>query len=118
MWRSVCAALSVVCASTLAWGQPPNLTADDLDELAKRLRYATGHIDIPGGRASMELPVGFRYLAASDARYILETVWGNPPDPDVLGLVVPPGATMPAGWAVVITYEDSGYISDDDAGDI
>ncbi len=47
-------------------------------------------------------------------------MWGNPPDDSVLGLIVPrsPGLTADDSWAVVVTYSDDGYVSDDDAAKI
>jgi uncharacterized membrane-anchored protein len=49
---------------------------------------------------------------------LLEDGWGNPPDSDVLGMLVPNDISPFAdeGWGVVITYVDEGYVSDKEAG--
>jgi uncharacterized membrane-anchored protein len=51
---------------------------------------------------------------------VVEQLWGNPPDESVLGLVVPRGRGLldDHGWAVVVTYSDDGYVSDEDAAKI
>ena len=51
---------------------------------------------------------------------MLEQLWGNPPDDSVLGMVVPKGRGVldDTGWAVVVTYSDEGYVSDEDAAKI
>ena len=45
------------------------------------------------------------------------TLWGNPPMPDPLGLLMPVnvGPLNPESWAVIITYEEEGYVKDKDA---
>jgi uncharacterized membrane-anchored protein len=49
---------------------------------------------------------------------VLTQVWGNPAEAvtDVLGLVLPKGTTASDNvWGAVVTYEDTGYVSDKDA---
>ena len=44
---------------------------------------------------------------------------GNPPDSDVLGLILPRASAAWATrnpWAVVVTYSDDGYVSDEEGG--
>ncbi len=52
-----------------------------------------------------------------DAHTVLVTLWGNPPMPDPLGLLMPvnAGPLNPDSWAVIITYEEEGYVKDKDA---
>mgnify|MGYP006217387677 CR=1 FL=1 len=56
----------------------------------------------------------------NDARRVLEDMWGNPPDDSVLGMIVPrrPGLSEQDSWAVVVTWSDDGYVSDEDASKI
>jgi uncharacterized membrane-anchored protein len=72
--------------------------------------------------ARLELPKGYRYLSGSDARKVVVDLWGNPPDKGsgLLGMVVPAGEdlTKPDSWAIVITFEEDGHISDKDADEI
>lgn len=81
-----------------------------------------GKITLESGLADLSLPEGFRYLDKADARKVLVEVWRNPPQAadDQLGMIVPAGFN-PAGqeaWGVIISYEDSGYVKDNDANKI
>ena len=102
----VCSALAFILAATAAAQDPPP------DKPAHEYSWVTGKVDVEGGYAGIELPEGWRYLHRRDARHVVEQEWGNPPDPDTLGLVVPPGE---ADWAIIVSYEDSGHVEDDDA---
>jgi uncharacterized membrane-anchored protein len=66
------------------------------------------------------VPGSFRYLDGPQSRYVLETLWGNPEDSTVLGMVVPEdrGILADNAWAFIVTYEEMGYVEDDDADDI
>ncbi|MEO8000980.1 MAG: DUF2167 domain-containing protein [Arenimonas sp.] len=100
--------------------------AQGADEEAKAkalldsLQYQTGAVAVTEAKAHLDLKPGFRYLAKSDARKVLENYWGNPPDDSVLGLIVPEKDPLGTdhSWAVVVTYSDEGYVSDEDANKI
>ncbi|MGB0797981.1 MAG: DUF2167 domain-containing protein, partial [Planktomarina sp.] len=51
--------------------------------------------------------------------YVLSELWGNPPDPGTLGLLMPAGITPfhSGSWAVEIYFDEIGYVSDEDAND-
>lgn len=91
-------------------------------ELTKDLQYQEGSADLPGGMAHLELPKGFRYLNPADAKKVVVDLWGNPPQSasDILGMVVPAGEelTSPESWAIVLSFEEDGYVSDKDADKI
>lgn len=89
-------------------------------QLVQSLQYSDGKVAIAQAQAHLNLGKEFRYLGAADARKVLEQLWGNPPDADVLGMVVPRGGDLldDKGWAVVVTYADEGYVSDEDAAKI
>jgi uncharacterized membrane-anchored protein len=90
--------------------------------LTKDLRYQEGTTELPGGIARLELPAGYRYLDAADAKKIVVDLWGNPPQAasDILGMVVPAGEqlTHPGSWAIILSFEEDGYVSDKDADEI
>ena len=96
---------------------------DDAQAAAQRralidsLHYKTGAIALPGADASLQVQSGFRFLDTADSRKVLEDLWGNPPDDSVLGMLVPDNAPFGSehNWAVVLTYSDDGYVSDEDA---
>lgn len=89
-------------------------------QLVASLHWRDGEVSVPGALARLRLDNDFRYLEAADARKVLEQLWGNPPDDSVLGMVVPKGRGVldGHGWAVVVTYSDEGYVSDEDAARI
>lgn len=90
------------------------------EDLLKQLDFHGGDIAVPGAHARFHLDDKFQYLQQADARRVLEQLWGNPPDESVLGLIVPkqPGLLEDGSWAVVVTYSDEGYVSDEDAAEI
>ncbi len=79
------------------------------------LHYASGTVTVGDQLATIELPPDYQYLQADDARFVVEKLWGNPPDASVLGLVVPPKQADNFDWAIVVSFEDTGYVKDDDA---
>jgi uncharacterized membrane-anchored protein len=86
--------------------------------ISERLHPQTGDIRIPDANAVLHLGENYYFLPADEARLILTDAWGNPPDSaaNVLGLVFPAGKTfMDDTWGAVITWQPSGYVSDDDA---
>jgi uncharacterized membrane-anchored protein len=88
------------------------------EEFESKLAYKTGTVSLPGGMATLTLPQSFRYLGEQDSRKLL-VAWGNPPESGegVLGMLVPSGLSPLSedGWAIVITYDEDGYVSDEDA---
>ncbi len=92
----------------------------DASAFVASLRFKEGEISIPEADAKLRLGNDFHYLDKADARRVLESFWGNPPDDTVLGLVVPRSTplTDDRSWAVVVTYSDDGYIADEDAARI
>jgi uncharacterized membrane-anchored protein len=81
--------------------------------------FAAGKV-AAAGVAEIELPGGWRYLQAKEARMVVEQVWGNPPDPGTKGLAIPSESADPRDWpfAVIVSYDDTGHVEDDDAADI
>lgn len=89
-------------------------------QFVQSLQFRSGEIAVPQAQAHFRLGSQFRYLDKPDARRVLEEFWGNPPDDDVLGLVVPAATPLDSeqSWAVVVTYSDEGYVTDEDAAKI
>lgn len=84
------------------------------------LKYQQGEIVLPNGIAALNVPKEFRYLDPHDAERVLVMAWGNPQGSDTLGMLFPAGVSPLAkeGWGVVITYEEDGHVSDEDADHI
>lgn len=81
------------------------------------LHWKTGKITLPGGKAEISLPAGYRYLDPSDAETVIEDLWGNPDGKNTLGMVFGPGQEplTNGGWGAILSYDDDGHIDDEDA---
>jgi uncharacterized membrane-anchored protein len=108
----------------VAMGAHAQDSQTDQEQAARALvagfQWRDGQVAVEQAQARFHLDGNFRYLGAADARKVLEQLWGNPPDDSVLGMVVPKGRGVldDSGWAVVVTYSDEGYVSDEDAAKI
>ncbi|MBL4632048.1 MAG: DUF2167 domain-containing protein [Paraglaciecola sp.] len=91
-------------------------------EMWQSMSPQTGEILLAGDVATLNVPDSFYYLNKDDSRKVLEEVWGNPPGAAdaLLGMLFPAGMTPfeSQTWGVTIEYEQDGYVSDVDAGDI
>ena len=116
-WLAVLAALPVAALPAQKLQEtPPNLTPEQMEA---RLHYQTGHVKLRGGLATLEVPAEFRYLDPRETDLVIRA-WGNPPDNTTLGMIVPAGIGVfdRESWAVVITYDEDGFVKDDDAATI
>jgi uncharacterized membrane-anchored protein len=89
------------------------------EEFEASLGYQTGTIALSGGLATLRLPPSFRYINPESARRLLTAAWDNPPGTadGTLGMLIP-AAVSPLssdGWGIVITYDEDGFVNDDDA---
>jgi uncharacterized membrane-anchored protein len=93
------------------------ITAEDF--LAS-LSFQKGNITLPGDVASLALPDDFHYLSPADTEKVLVTAWGNPPGNETLGMIIrgPDDVLAQDSWAVIIGYEEDGYVSDEDADSV
>lgn len=92
---------------------PPQMVA-----LEKSLHKQTGDVRIPEAKAVLHLGQRYYMLPANEARRVLTEVWGNPPASvaNVLGMVIERDRTIfDTVWGAIITYEDTGHVSDADA---
>lgn len=90
---------------------------DSMSALADRLEWRQGQVVLKDGIATLNVPAGFRYLDADDARWVLEDAWGNPDGEGTLGMLFP-SSVNPVdadSWGVVITFDEDGYVKDDEA---
>jgi uncharacterized membrane-anchored protein len=100
--------------------QEPTGPEETIAEFEATLSYQQGTITLGNGLAVLNVPESFRFLGPDDAQRVLVDAWGNPPGEKPLGMLTPVGVSPLSddGWAVVITYEEDGYVEDDDAASI
>lgn len=115
--------------STRSAADKPAADAPELDPATKALvakvsafKYETGEVKLQAGRAKLTLPEGYTFLGPKDGKVVIEELWGNPPGSasDIEGIVIPRGqdVTDDHSWAIIVQFEDDGYVSDEDADDI
>lgn len=98
----------------------PAMTPEMVDWL-EQLDPQSGTVSIEGAQATLDLGEDYIYYGAGDTRLILTEAWGNPPDAaiGVLGMVMPAGSTpFDDAWGAVISFDDVGYVEDDDAAEV
>jgi uncharacterized membrane-anchored protein len=89
-----------------------------LDSLEASFQYQTGEINL-GDIGTLQVPKGFRYLDSAQARFVIHDLWGNPGGGGTLGMIVPENMAIATdAWAFIITYDEMGYVKDDDADEI
>jgi uncharacterized membrane-anchored protein len=93
--------------------------AETKTDILRSLNYQKGTISLGDNLASISLNQNFYYLNKTDTQTFLTRVWENPPATaeGVLGMLLPAklNPLSAEGWAVVIKYDASGYVSDADA---
>jgi uncharacterized membrane-anchored protein len=97
-------------------------SAQEERELFAKLRMQGGAVTLGDGIATLKVGANFGYLNPQDAEVFLTQIWGNTKGSGTnsLGLLVPKDIDVLSrdGWAVVIGFDDDGYVSDEDAGKI
>ncbi|WP_212004565.1 DUF2167 domain-containing protein [Chitinophaga sp. HK235] len=90
-----------------------------VDSIRKAQKYETGLIQLPGGRAEIKIPAGFKFLNKEQSKFVLTRLWGNPESSaaNALGMIFPEKSDpfTDSSYAFVVEYEDVGYVKDDDA---
>ncbi len=88
------------------------------EKLLASLDRQTGTIPIQAAKADLVLGDKYYFVGPEQSRTILVDIWRNPPASanGVLGMVFPKGKSfVDDTWSAVITFEATGYVSDDDA---
>ncbi len=116
-------ALLFACLTGSGAEAPKPDSVERIAEISKRvanLKPQSGDIVLHDGLAKAALPAHLRYLNPTDAATVLTDIWGNPKGGRTLGMIVPAdfNPLNDESWAVVITFEEDGYVKDDDAGSI
>ena len=90
------------------------------DSLEASFKYQHGEIQLDNGIGVLNVPPGFRFLDSDQSEYVIHDLWGNPPDARTLGMIIPEniGLTNERSWAFIITYDEMGFVKDNDADDV
>lgn len=94
--------------------------AETAEHFLASLKQQTGTITLPSGIATLKLNDEFYYLDPADTERLLTDGWGNPPGFKTLGMIVPKAVSplSERGWGVIVSYNNDGHISDEDAAKI
>ena len=109
--------LALCSQAVFAQAAPQRLSKEEFEA---SLKFQQGEVTLPQGIATLKIPASFRYLGPEDAQRILEQAWGNPKGDGTLGMLFPADVSPleEHGWGVVITYDEDGHVSDEDADGI
>lgn len=104
----------------LAQSAEPDAEAMTAEQFEASLNYQQGDITIADGVATLHVSDGYRYLGPDDAARLLTEGWGNPPGGRTLGMLFPADVSplSEEGWGVVITFDEDGYVDDEEAAQI
>jgi uncharacterized membrane-anchored protein len=112
----------MLCLFVFVFGTAVALAGEPMSaaEFEAKLQYRGGEVKLPNGAATLRIPENFRYLDPKDTETLLVQGWGNPTGDNTLGMILPADVSPLGenGWGVVITYEQDGYVSDEDADGI
>lgn len=91
-----------------------------IDSVQAAMRWEMNTVTLSNGIAKLNLSKDFKFLNATQSQFILHDLWGNPPRPDVLGMIFPAssGPYSDSSFAFIISYEEDGYVKDKDADKI
>jgi uncharacterized membrane-anchored protein len=104
-----------------AAAEAPAAENDSVQAFVDSLKFQDGQVTLTAARATLNLPQSLRYLDGADAERVLTDLWGNPPGSDAIGMLVPADISLADGdrsWAIVLQYEEEGYVSDENAQEI
>lgn len=91
-----------------------------MDSIERSFQWQTGKVALTGGNATLQVPDGLRYLNAEQSEFVLTQLWGNPPGRGSLGMLFPLDQSPLDDncFAFNISFDEMGFVKDDDAGDI
>jgi len=100
-----------------ASSEPENQGEMNIETFLASLNFQQGKIALENNLVTLNLPDSFRYLSPDDTEKVLVDGWGNPPGNKTLGMIVPTDKSLfsEEGWAVILSYVEEGYVSDEDA---
>lgn len=122
--RPFCIFLVVLAALLVcnpAWCvETPEQDDQSTEALLNTMTFQKGVVELSNGNAVLDVPDSFRFIGPEDGKRFLEEGWGNPDGTGQIGILLPKDTDLfgDAAWAVVISYQEDGYVSDKDASKI
>ncbi|RQH05829.1 DUF2167 domain-containing protein [Paraburkholderia dinghuensis] len=122
LWVPVLAIAALFVFASPAWSASDDANAGTemtAEQFVASLHPITGNVHIAPANATLKMGTSYSYLEAKDAQRVLTDLWNNPPDKDVLGMILPgtdPHVVLKQdAWAVIVYFVNDGYVSDEDA---
>lgn len=115
--------MAVVFTAILSNAQSDSISFDEITELLAKdstlrsFNYKTGRVIIGNNLATVDVPKGCLYLNPEESQYMMESIFGNPPAPISLGMLLSDTPSMLTGvnWIIDFNYVDEGHVNDEDA---
>ena len=109
----------VLSMALLALIPTPGYAQQSPADIIGTLKFKAGPVVLGDNLATINQTQNFHFLNNADTQTFLTKIYANPPGAgsDALGMIIPrdPNPFDEGGWVAVITYEASGYVSDEDA---
>jgi len=88
-----------------------------IDSINNALKWQSNSVALEGGSVNLNISKKFKFLNAEQSHFVIHDIWGNPPREDVIGMIFPvnAGPFTDSSFAFIITYEQMGFVKDDDA---
>jgi uncharacterized membrane-anchored protein len=103
----------------------PSIAESSKSDILRSLNFQRGPVITLGSNtlgsnlATVTLKEDFYFLNSKDTQTFLTSIWGNPPEvgAKALGMLVPAriDPLSAEGWGVILSYQATGYVSDEDA---
>lgn len=108
--------VSFLCMSLFAQDQSQDHSEESF---LQSLNWIQGEIILGKDLATLTVGDDFRYLSPKDTERVL-VAWGNPPGRQNLGMLFPSdrGPFDENTFGIIVSYEEDGYVADDDAADL
>jgi len=120
-WATIWASVTLFVSFPLGAQDQSTQMPPEIAAVVKSLQPTQGRVSLPAANATLDLGDKYDFYGSEDAKKILVQLWGNPSEgvEGVLGLVMPAGASpLSDSWGAVVTYQEAGFVSDDDAADV
>lgn len=106
--------------SILSYQDPETVSYLEKIKHVSLMKYQTGTVGLGNEIATLNIPKGYKFLNSEDSKYVLTELWGNLPS-ETYGLIFPDTASpinCSNTFVISLSYDESGYIEDDDAEDL